>query len=64
MSKSFRDQRSRPHSGKKCPEAKNGGCVYCVTGEYKLPARRSERHGRQGKRAAIQASLNESLGTL
>lgn len=60
MSKGFRDQRARPHSGKNCPEARNGGCDYCVTGEYKLPARRSER---RGKRAAIQASINESLKT-
>lgn len=63
MGKSYRDQRARPHSGKKCPESANGGCVYCVTGDYKLPARRSERNGRHGKRAAIQASLNESLST-
>lgn len=43
MSKSDRDQRGRPHSGKHCPEAQSGGCIYCVTGEYKEPARRSAR---------------------
>lgn len=43
MSKSDRDQRGRPHSGKHCPEAQSGGCIYCVTGEYKEPARRAAR---------------------
>lgn len=45
MSKSFRDQRGRPHSGKKCPEAQSPlGCVYCRTGEYKRTDRRKNRH--------------------
>ncbi len=59
MSKSDRDQRGRPHSGKNCPESANGGCVYCVTGEYKKPARRAARHGRHGKGAAISQSIRE-----
>lgn len=45
MSHSDRDQRSRPHSGKNCPESANGGCVYCITGDYKQAARRVERRG-------------------
>lgn len=44
MAKSDRDQRGRRHSGKSCPEAQNGGCCYCRTGEYKRSARRTERH--------------------
>lgn len=43
MSKSDRDQRGRTHSGKKCPESRNGGCAYCRTGDYKRSAQRTER---------------------
>lgn len=48
MSGTDRDQRSRPHSSKRCPESANGGCVYCHTGDQKLPLRRQAR--RAGKR--------------
>lgn len=54
MSKTHRDQRSRPHSGKRCPEAAGGGCVYCRTGEYKHASRRTLR---QSKNRAIRESL-------
>lgn len=43
MSKSDRDQRGRPHSGKNCPESVNGGCVSCRTGKYKRIDRRQRR---------------------
>lgn len=55
MSKSHRDQRGRPHSGKHCPESQSGGCVYCRTGKYKLPSRRTLR---QSKRRDIRQSRN------
>lgn len=55
MSKTHRDQRSRPHSGKRCPEAAGGGCVYCRTGEYKRSDARSRRYG---KARAIRESLH------
>ena len=44
MSKGNRDHRGRIPSTKRCPEAQNGGCSYCVTGIYKRSARRKERH--------------------
>lgn len=56
MSKGDRDQRHRPHSGKRCPEAANGGCVACRTGEYKIIDRRKTRHR---KVKAIRGSLAE-----
>lgn len=43
MSNSDRDQRGRPHSGKKCPESRSGGCAYCHTGDQKLTERRKQR---------------------
>lgn len=43
MSHSDRDQRGRPHSGKRCPESRNGGCVWCKTGDQKAHLRRVER---------------------
>lgn len=49
MSGSDRDRRGRPHSNKDCPDAALGGCVACVTGDYKRPARRQARAA--GKRA-------------
>lgn len=52
MSKSERDQRGRRHSGKRCPESQNGGCVWCRTGDQKAGLRRKER--RAGKAAAQQ----------
>lgn len=57
MSKTDRDQRGRPHSGKRCPEAAVGGCVYCRTGEYKRIDTRAARHDKQ---RAIRWSRNES----
>lgn len=53
MSHSDRDQRGRLHSGKDCPESAVGGCNACITGEYKRPARRRERH--QGRDEARRA---------
>jgi len=50
MSDTDRDQRGRRRSGKRCPEAQNGGCNYCITGDCKQAARRQTR--RQGKREA------------
>ena len=56
MSKSNRDQRRRPASGKKCPEAASGGCVYCRTGEYKRSDARSRRQdGKRLVRAELKA---------
>jgi len=53
MSKGNRDQRGRPRSTKHCPEAKNGGCDYCVTGDCKRAARRKDRHdARNDERAS------------
>jgi len=53
MSKGNRDQRGRPRSTKHCPEAKNGGCDYCVTGNCKRAARRKDRHdARNDERAS------------
>lgn len=54
MSKTHHDQRSRPHSGKRCPEAAGGGCVYCRTGQYKHASRRTLR---QSKNRVIRESL-------
>ena len=56
MSKSHRDQRRRPHSGKKCPEAAGGSCVACRTGEYKRADRRALRHS---KRQAVRESAGD-----
>lgn len=47
MSKSKRDQRARPHSGKRCPESRNRGCVWCKTGDQKKRLRRTERYSRK-----------------
>lgn len=55
MSKGMRDQRGRSHSGKKCPEAQNGGCVYCRTGEYK----KEDRRARRGESRRIARSRDE-----
>jgi hypothetical protein len=44
VSRSDRDQRHRLHSAKACPEAAVGGCNACVTGDYKRPGRRRDRH--------------------
>ena len=56
MSKSNRDQRRRPASGKKCPEAASGGCVYCRTGEYTRSDARSRRQaGKRLVRAELKA---------
>ena len=43
MSDSRRDQRGRLKSGKRCPEAQNGGCAYCITGDCKRDDRRRNR---------------------
>lgn len=43
MAKSDRDQRHRPHSGKRCPESQNGGCARCQTGDQKPLLRRKAR---------------------
>lgn len=43
MAKGDRDHRGRWRSTKRCPEAINGGCNYCITGTCKRPARRKER---------------------
>lgn len=51
MSRSHRDQRRRPHSGKKCPESASGGCSWCGTGAYKRAAARA---ARQSKRREIR----------
>lgn len=59
MSHTDRDRRGRPHSGKNCPESAAGGCVYCITGEYKQPARRS---ARQREHDEIRTGLAEALG--
>lgn len=56
MSNSRRDQRRRPRSGKKCPEAASGGCAYCRTGEYKDHDSRKMRYS---KRSAIRSSIQE-----
>ncbi len=34
MSRSDRDQKGCPRSGKRCPESAGGGCAYCRTGKY------------------------------
>ena len=52
MSKSYRDQRGRPHSNKRCPESKSGGCAYCVTGDQKP-------HDRKAKRAQAKAEIRK-----
>lgn len=46
MSKSDRDRRGRPHSGKNCPESQVGGCQYCKTGDWKPFARRTLRRSK------------------
>ena len=53
MSKTFRDQRSRPKSGKShtCK-----GCTYCYAGEYK---RQYVRKLRRTKARHIRSSLDE-----
>ena len=56
MSGTDRDKRGRAHSGKRCPEAQNGGCIYCLTGEYKRPERRRDRH--DAKRALAVSARN------
>lgn len=43
MARGHRDQRGRLPSTKRCPEAQNGGCSYCITGDQKRSARRAER---------------------
>lgn len=43
MSKGDRDHRKRLRSTKRCPEAQNGGCSYCITGTCKRAARRKDR---------------------
>lgn len=43
MARSDHDRRGRRHSDKKCPEARNGGCNYGVTGKYKKAAVRRNR---------------------
>lgn len=51
MSGTDRDRRGRPHSDKDCPDAASGGCVACVTGEYKrLATRRDRARARQATR--------------
>lgn len=57
MSKTFRDQRGRPHSGKRCPEAAAGGCVFCRTGEFK---RVDARRVRRAKGRHIRQSQDEA----
>lgn len=54
MSRTHRDQPHRPHSGKRCPESRNGGCHWCRTGSYKQVDRRRER--RAGRREAATMS--------
>lgn len=56
MSRSNRDQRRRPHSGKKCPESAAGGCAWCGTGSYKRAAART---ARQGKRRMIREARDD-----
>lgn len=55
MSHSDRDQRGRPHSGKRCPESRNGGCVYCHTGDQKPHLRRKQRRAEAEAIAAQQS---------
>ena len=52
MSNSHRDQRGRPHSGKKCAESRIGGCPHCHTGDQKVTERRKRRT--RGKRLIRQ----------
>lgn len=53
MSGSDRDRRGRPHSEKRCPESRVGGCAYCHTGDQKPVFRRKVR------RVAKQTIRNE-----
>jgi len=56
MSRSDRDQKGRPRSGKNCPESANGGCAYCRTGKYykKSDGRTRRQQGAREARRALR----------
>lgn len=56
MSRSDRDQKGRPRSGKRCPESASGGCSYCRTGKYykKADSRTRRQQGAREIRKALR----------